>query len=526
MRPPGPADRGDGGQFDVPLALTPANERQYWGTIFGRLKPGVTIAQAQAELSVIDNRLAATRVSGLPKNAWTVSVEPLKNDWLSKSLARNLWLLLAAVGFILLIACVNVANLLLAKGAARQKEIAVRASVGASRGQMFAQLIVESLTLAVLGGAVGIGLGWALMKFLLRLLPGTTLPAEAVVQLNLPVLLFTIAATLIAGVLFGCAPAWRAARLDLSQMLKQGSRSVLGGGRVRIQGMLVIAEFALALTLLAGAGLALHSFWKLTSIDIGVRTDHVLTAVLQAPKKKYSGPEAIDASARRLLQRLKATPGVLNAAITTNLPLEGYNVFPFQIAGRPVSKANQPTADFELVTPGYFGAFRARLVKGRFLNDGDRLGSPPVVMVSDSFVHRYLPNVDPLSQRLLLPQLVPYGKPGPPTEHQIVGVFHAIRNGENLTDKPQPAIFASFWQNPWPNTAFAVRTAIDPTLMIRTIGKLVASAVPGESLTHPETMERIVGDHLTVYRFGMVLFGAFAALALLLAALGIYGVMA
>lgn len=520
----GPQDR-DGGQFTVPLALTAANERQYWGNIFGRLKPGVTLAQAQSDLSAINRRLAPTRPSNLPINVWTVGVEPLKNDWLGRNLARNLWLLLAAVGFILLIACVNVANLLLAKGAARQKEIAVRAAVGASRRQVFTQLVMESLTLAVLGGAAGIGLGWALMKIVLRLLPSGVLPPEAVVQLNVPVLLFTVAVTLVAGVLFGSAPAWRAAKLDLNQMLKQGSRSVLGGGRIRMQGILVIVEFSLALTLLGGAGLSLHSFSKLLRIDIGVHTDHVLTATLQAPKKKYSGTEAI-ASNRHLLQQLKATPGVLDAALTTNLPLEGYNVFPFQIAGRPVSKSNQPTADFELVTPGYFDIFRVRLVDGRFLNDNDRLGSTPVVMVSDSFVHRYLPNVDPLSQRLLLPQLVSYGKLGPPTERQIVGVFHAVRNGINLSDNPRPAIFASFWQNPWPNTAFVARTAIDPNLMIRTISKVVASAVPGELLTHPETMERIVGDHFTIYRFSTVLFAAFAALALLLATLGIYGVMA
>jgi putative ABC transport system permease protein len=299
----------------------------------------------------------------------------------------------------------------------------------------------------------------------------------------------------------------------------------MGGGRVRTQRILVITEFALALTLLAGAGLALRSFEKLLRIDIGVHSDHVLTAVLQAPKKTRSGSE-INADNRHLLQQLKTIPGVLDAALTTNLPLEGYNVFPFQIAGRRVSKSSESTADFELVTPGYFQIFRAHLIKGRFLTDDDRAGSPPVVMVSDSFVHRYLANVDPLSQSLLLPRPAGYGKLGPPTRQQIVGIFHAIHNGNNLADRPQPAIFASFWQNPWPNTAFVARTAIDPNLMVHTIGKVIASAVSGESLTHPETMTRIVSNHLTIYRFPMVLFGAFAALALVLATLGIYGVMA
>ncbi len=509
-------------QFAVPFPST--SKVHYWGNIFGRLKPGVTIAQAQAELAVIDRRLLPTRVHDYPPSAWSISVEPLKNDWLSKSLERNLWLLLASVGFVLLIACVNVANLLLAKGTAREKEIALRASLGASPRQVFAQLITESLALAILGGAIGIGLGWALMKFVLTMLPGNTLPTEVVVRLNLPVLLFTLGVTLLSGVLFGCAPAWRAARVDLAEMLKQGAR--FGGRRTRIQGMLVTAEFALALTLLAGAGMALHSFWLLTAIDIGVRTDHIFTAYLRPPKKQFANTDAIVANARHMIEDLKAVAGVENVALTTGLPLSGHGDFPFSIAGQPVADANRPNADFNIVTPSYFNIFHVRLVRGRFLNDGDTAGSPQVVVVSDSFVRRYLPNVDPLSQRLLIDQLVPYGRFGPATERQIVGIFHDVSNGEHLSDKPVPEILVSFWQNPWPSTALAVRTFIDPKLLHRSIADAVASAAPTASLAHVETMDHIVSEQLITDRFGMVLFAGFAGLALLLAALGIYGVMA
>ncbi len=424
----------------------------------------------------------------------------------------------------LLIACVNVANLLLARGTAREKEIAVRASLGASPRQVFAQLIAESLALAVLGGAIGIGLGWALMKFVLTMLPGSTLPIEAVVGLNLPVLLFTLGVTLLSGVLFGCAPAWRAAKVDLVEMLKQGARP--GARRTRIQGMLVTAEFASALTLLAGAGMALHSFRLLTEIDTGIRTDHIFTAYLRPPKKQFANKEAIVAYTRQVIENVQAVAGVQSVALTTGLPLRGHGDFPFRIAGQPVADANRPTADFNIVTPDYLGTFHVRLVRGRFLSNDDTAGSPQVVVVSDSFVRHYLQNVDPLSRRLLIEQLVPYGKLGPATERQIVGIYHDIGNGAHLNDKPVPAILVPFWQNPWPDTALAVRTFIDPKPMHKSIDDAVAAAAPTALLANVETMDQIMSEQLVTDRFGMVLFAGFAGLALLLAALGIYGVMA
>ena len=266
----------------------PSNE---YGNVFGRLKPGVTLAQAQAELAVIDKRLAPERGGGGAADAasWSVSVEQLKNDWLDPKLMRNLWLLLAAVGLVLLIACANVANLLLARGSARQQELALRSAMGATRKQVFAQLLTESLTLAVLGGGIGVALGWAIMKLAMAILPLTKQVAEAVVGINLPVLGFAVGATLVGGVLFGCAPALQAARVSLSDTLKQGSRAISGRSRTRTQAVLVTVEFALALTLLAGAGLALHSFWNLSRIDLGVTTDRVLTAGLRQKSTTHSG---------------------------------------------------------------------------------------------------------------------------------------------------------------------------------------------------------------------------------------------
>jgi putative ABC transport system permease protein len=527
---PGAADRIPT-QFIVPLLLPPGVHSRHFGNVVGRLKPGVTLAQAQAELSVIDRRLAAQRNGGKDASSWSVSVEAFKNDWLDHKLQRNLWLLLAAVGLVLLIACANVANLLLARGASRQQELAVRSAMGATRRQVFAQLLTESLTLSLLGGAIGIAMGWALMKLSMAILPLVKQTAEAVVELNLPVLCFAVGVTLLGGILFGCAPAWQAAQANLSETLKQGSRSVSGHGRTRTQGILVTAEFALALTLLAGAGMALHSFWNLSRIDVGVTTDHVLTANLQPRATGNQGgsaqphPEQIVAGQRQLVERLRAVPGVADVALATNMPLMGYDTFPFAIAGQPADKTHPLVTDFQAVTPGFFNTFGIRLVRGRFLNDSDTMTTPLATMVNETFVRRYFPNADPLTQRLIVTLPSQQGQSGPPVEYQIVGVFHDVLDNEHLTGNAQPAMYVSLWQTPWPYVGLAARTVVDPGAVTSGIGAAIAAAAPNLSMVRVQTMRQVVDDQLTGDRFGMVLFGGFAAVALLLAALGIYGVM-
>ena len=213
---------------------------------------------------------------------------------------------------------------------------------------------------------------------------------------------------------------------------------------MKTQRLLVIGEFALAITLLAGAGMALHSFWNLTHVDLGFRTDNILTGFLRPPRDVAINPEQVSASARQLLAKVGSLPGVESVALATNTPLHGNGGFPFSIAGHPVADTDRPVADFEMVTPSYFETFGVRLAQGRFLNDSDRLGAPQVIMVSQSFVDRYLQGTNPLNQRLLLPQLVSRQKLGPPTEWQIVGVFQNVRNGEHLSDKTAPAMFVSF----------------------------------------------------------------------------------
>jgi putative ABC transport system permease protein len=531
VMPAMPRESGGGIEFNVPIRLTPGVHTNQFGAVTGRLKPGVTLAQAQAELSVINKALRDQRGGGQDPTASSLSVEHLRNDWLAVKTQRNLWLLLCAVSLVLLIACANIANLLLARGNSRTQEFAVRTALGASRKQIFGQLFTESLTLALSGGVLGVALGWIIMKLSLVYLPSLAIESsETVVQMNLPVLGFAFAIALLAGIAAGCAPSLRSARVNESEMLKQGKRSSGGRGRTPLQAGLVIAEIALGLILLAGSGLALRSFWNLSHIDLGFRTDHILTAELwqgdtakRGSKQTISSPEQVVAQKRQLLERVRTVRGVSDVALASTMPMQGFDTFPFAIAGRPVDRDHMPTADFQAVTPSFFRTFGVRLVRGRFLNDQDGLQSQPVVMVNETFVRRYLPSGDSLSHELLLelPSKTPALR-----QYQIVGVFHDVLNNEHLTGAAQPQVYVSQWQTIRRHAYIAVRTlAGDPATIVPALQHAVSSAIPGAAIDHLQTMTDVFEEQASPDRFQMILFGAFAGVALLLSAVGIYGVM-
>src|SRR5215471_6811194 len=340
--PPGIHDRFNS-QLWVPLVIQPDPTGQMMRSVsvMARLKDNVTIAQAQAEMSGIEQQLLDARPKSNPIG---VSVQPLHLNFLTDATRRNLWLLLGAVGFLLLIACVNVANLLLARGTARQREVALRAALGASRTRIFSQFLTESLVLAVLGGGAGVLLASGIIDFVQAVMPpvGTMLPSEANIRISVPVLLFAIGITAIAGLLFGSMPAWQATRLDLNEVLKLGGRSG-GGARHNSRRVLVVAEFALALTLLATGGLALKSFWNLTRIDLGIKTDHVLTFRLPVPEQRLKEPDQIRSYYRQMLERIAAVPGVQKAALTTGVPGAGAGGgVRFSISGQPPSNPSDP----------------------------------------------------------------------------------------------------------------------------------------------------------------------------------------
>ena len=524
---PGIFDKGQE-QLIVPLVFKPEqlNHDFHWLLVMGRLKPGVTIRQAQQNMDSVTKHIAEV----YPKSdkGWDSYVEPLKNDFLPKERIQMLWLLLGAVGFVLLIACVNVANLLLARGMTRQKEMAVRSALGASRKTIMVQLLTESLLLALAGGALGVGVGYGMLQGLIAAMPRDTLPYEADLRLNIPILLFTLGVTTLAGVLAGSVPALYASRIDPAESLKEGGRTGTSAGKHRVRRVLVIGEFALALVLLAGAGLAIHSFWNLTRVDLGVKTDHVLTFFLPVPDQRSKDPAQISAYYRDILSRIDAVPGVQHAAAMTGMPLYGAGFgMPFTVVGGPTyaDPSQRPAAGFGMVTPDYFATFGIRLVKGRRLNDQDTASSVKVMMVNESFVKSYLKGKDPLRSQISVEQLVPgVTKLGPPQEWQIVGVYHDVHAADQREHTEEMLI--PFWQIPWPQAGFGVRTAEDPLAMQRSIAAAVHSVDPEIALAQPETLDQIRTETMANERFTLLLFGTFAAVALFLAVLGIYGVMA
>jgi putative ABC transport system permease protein len=516
-----------GAQMTVPLVFKPeqVNHDFHWLLVMGRMKPGVTLKQAQQDMDAVTAHIA--QMYPRSDTGWGSYVEPLKNDFLPKERIQMLWLLLGAVGFVLLIACVNVANLLLARGMTRQKELAVRSALGAQRRTIFEQLLTESVLLALAGGALGVGAGYGMLQGLIAVMPQNTLPSEAELTLNIPILLFTLLATTMAGVLAGCAPAWYASRIDPAESLKEGGRTGTSAGKHRLRRTLVVGEFTLALVLLAGAGLAIHSFWNLTRVDLGVKTDHVLTFYLPVPDSRSKDPAQISAYYRDILSRIDAVPGVEHAAAMTGMPLYGAGFgMPFTIVGGPTygDPSQRPGTGYGMVTPDYFSTFGIRLVQGRQLSDEDTASSVKVAVVNEDFVKKYLKGKDPLRTQISVEQLIPgVTKLGPPQAWQIVGVYHNVHAADQRDENPEMLI--PFWQIPWPQAAFGVRTAESPLAMQKSIAAAVHSVDPEIALAQPQTLDQIRDDTMASERFTLILFGSFAVVALFLAVLGIYGVM-
>lgn len=523
----GPDAHGEQVQLSVPLVFKPEqiNHDFHWLQVMGRLKPGVTLKQAQENMDAVTAHIAKM----YPKSdeGWGAYVEPLKNDYMPKDRIKMLWLLLGAVGFVLLIACVNVANLLLARGMTRQKELAVRYALGAGRKTIFGQLLIESLLLALGGGALGVGFGFTLLRGLMAVMPPNTLPTEASLTLNIPILLFTLAATTLAGLLAGFAPAWYASRVDPAETLKEGGRAGSGAGKHFLRRILVVSEFALALALLAGAGLTIHSFWNLAHVDLGIKKDHVLTFYLPVPESRPKNPDQMTAYYRDILAHVAAVPGVSHAAAMTGLPPYGAGFgMPFMLEGGPTyaNPSQRPGTGFGMVTPDYFNTFGIKLLSGRTFSDQDTAAAVKVAMVNQDFVEKYLRGKDPLRQRVLVEQLIPgVTKLGPYMAWQIVGTFHNVHTAGQREENPEMLI--PFWQIPWPQAGFGVRTQEDPATMVKSIAAAVHAVDSTVALAEPKTMDQVVDESMANQRFTLVLFTTFAVVALFLAALGIYGVM-
>ena len=510
----------------IPISFTPvevANRHFRPLIVDGRLKPGVTIDQAQHEMDII----AADLARRFPdSNAGrTARVVPLdtaivdsRRTLAGTNLQTLLWSLLAAVSFVVLMACVNVANLLLSRGVTRERETAIRAALGATRGRLVRLALMEGVLLAVIGGALGVLASVWILQGILAMLPPFTLASNVDPKLNLQVLLFAVWATMFAGALSGSAQAWQAGRTNLNDTLKQTGRSATGHGRRRLLHALVVIEFALAVTLLGGAGLTILSFWNRTQVDLGIRTDHILTFGLPVSNDRFSSAAEIDGFYRQLLESVKAVPGVAEASVSSGLPLLGLGVpRAFGVVGQPVDqRSSRPSVGVRMVTPEFFETFGIRMVQGRALTDRDGANAQRVAVVNERFVRLFLGGRDPMSLRVAIDD----------GEWHIVGVFRDVSNAEPFGEPKAPEMYVPFAQSPWAQGMVAVRTTLPPELLRSSLAAAVNTVAPALPLVDVRTMEQIVGERLAPDSFNIVLYCGLAALALVLATLGIYAVMA
>src|SRR5712691_337890 len=486
-----------------------------------RLKPGVTIETARAELIAM-----ATRISeqyGMKGNSATLT--PLSTAFIG-DLRTTLLILLGAVGFVLAIACANVANLLLARAAMRGKEMAIRTALGAGRWRIVRQLLTESILLALLGGIIGVLLAFWGIDFL-RSAGADSLPSTAVVKLDGSVLLFTLFISLLTGIIFGLAPALAAAKADLHDTLKEGGRSSTAGGRRSwLRSTLVVAEVALSLVLLIGAGLLIKSFVRILDTDPGFKPQNLLTMQLALNAKKDEGGKVLNFF-NDLNRRIAGLPGVESAAFSNGIPLGPTADTSFAIVGRPKAEpGKQPQTMLYITSPDYLRAMGIRLVKGRFFTAQDTQHSPRVAVIDEAFARQQFPDQEALGQHL-----AGDGKNNPDAE--IVGVVAHVKHfGLDAVERVQPQLYLPFNQAPddmlpflAPRMNVIVRTATDHLNLTAAVRREVQALDPNQPVFNVSTMEKTIDESLGTQRLSMTLLAVLASLALILAAVGIYGVM-
>jgi len=498
----------------------------HWLSVVGRLKPGVTIEAARSELDAIGGRIAVDYPDS--NKGWGVSTLRYMDVVVGQQLQRSLYVLLAAVGMLLLIGCANVANLVLARGTAREREVAVRAALGAGRGRLVRQFLAENILLAIVGGVLGIALGYGLMMWLKFMLPPFYLPAAINVEMDLRVLAFTFALAMATGIVFGLAPALSATKLDLAGAMKEGGRGAAGdSGRRRLRSVLVVVEVALAFILLTGGGLLVRSFFQMMQVELGFNPTNVLTLRLPIANDRFHEASELSTYVRQTVDRIKAVPGVIGAASTDSLPLEGFsNGMPFLIAGRDqVDRANRQACGFKMVHADYFRVLGIQVIKGRGLTDRDVKGAPPVAVINQSFVKRFMADKDPIGQHLLIQDIIP-GQPqlGPEIPWEIVGVI-ADERTSSLEGTVRPGVYVPIEQSPSVFVSVVVRSAVEPATLSRAITEAVHEVDRNQVVTDIRTLEEMKSTSAASTRLRTTLLAVFASLALLLSAIGIYGVI-
>ncbi|HXG67739.1 MAG TPA: ABC transporter permease [Blastocatellia bacterium] len=501
----------------------PQTEQRGWHSLqaIARLKPGVSIEQAQAEMDAI----AANLEKQYPEsNTYAgVAILPLHAD-LVTDYRPALLILFGAVAFVLLIACANVANLLLARATSRYKEIAVRIALGASRWRIIGQLLTESLLLALIGGVFGLLLAWWGTEALLGLIP-EDVPRLSEVSLDRRVLGFTLLVSVLTGVIFGLAPALQASKTDLTEAMKESGRGASASGRrARLRSALVVTEVALALMLLVGAGLLLRTFQKVQQVDLGLDPHNVLTASVDLPGARYVKPEQSANFVRQVLERVRALPGVTAASGILPLPLSGNNFgVSLRVEGQTYAPGEEPSTALRVTGLDYFKTMKIPFVNGRDFTPRDDRQATRVAIINETFAKRYFPGEDPIGKRIK--PGISVDEDGPPMR-EIIGVVKDVRHKQELDKESGPEMYLPHAQVPFGGITLVVRTQTDPRSLARPVQGVIAEIDKDIPLYDIKTFDQHLGNAFARPQFSAFLLGVFAVVALLLTAVGLYGVMA
>jgi putative ABC transport system permease protein len=512
-----------GADLWIPLAFPPQVPRNYhsYGAV-ARLKRGVTLEQAQAEMGAIAAGIAE-RYPDVKKD-WGATVDRYLDRMVGPQLRLSLTILMWAVAAVLMIGCANLANLLMARATLRSREIAVRLAMGAGRGRVVRMLLTESLLLSACGAIVGVALGYGLLQWIQSLLPPFFLPAEASVSMDGRVLLFLTAATLFTCVAVGLAPALQATGKESTESLKEGGRSNTSGrGKLLARNLFVGSQVAVAFILLVGGGLLVRSFQRLMSVETGFESQGLIAAYLPLPMERNPDAATVTLYVDRILDEVRAVPGIREAAVTTGLPLRGWgDGMPFRLADKPNEEVG---TGFKIVSPEYFQALGLPLKAGRFLDKRDTASSPPVVVVNESFVNRYFPKENPIGKRILVEKILPNRRGlGPQTSWEIVGVV-VDEKGRGLESLTDVGAYASFTQNPVVGLGIVARGGGAGGALIPLVARAVTRVDKTQVLDRARTVEEMKSESLMSRRLTTSLLGGLSLLAMLLACAGIYGVL-
>ncbi len=492
--------------------------RGRWMVAVGRLKPGVTFEQAQRDMSRVHEEL--TRRFPDFNTGWTARVVPLREQ-LTGDIRRALYIMLGAVGFVLLIACANVANLLLARATARQRELAVRAALGAGRGRLVRQLLAESLVLAALGGAAGLLLAWWVLHLLRAVVAERlTIQRLEVVGIDAWVLAFTLVASLVCGLVFGLVPAFSAAGAGLNDALKEGGRTGSAARGRRARSAFVVVEVALALVLLVGAGLLVRSFVRVLGVDAGFDTDRTISMRVSLPGSRYADPPQRTQFFHRLFARIGAVPGVQSAGAVSFLPMVGLGAATrYDVVGQPnPPKGQEHVCDVRVIMGEYFKAMGIPLLRGRLFNELDPVDSTNKVIVNETLARRHWPNEDPIGKRIRISW-------NDVREDEIVGVVGDVRH-QGLEAAPRSMTYWPHARFAYSSMTMALRTAGEPAPVVSAVSRIVREQDPNLAVADVQTMDEVIEKSVAERRLMMILLGIFAGAALVLAAVGIYGVIA